>query len=688
MSNLLIGSNDHMDTLKEGSNTSASDRPVMSSRAPGSHSGSPSTGELVTKRSSGGIRNVLSITRTSTPCPGEIRNPQLDNLAKQIGTIMSYFDQTLKANKIQTRIAKGERIIEEEFEKLKTATDAVTAETDLIQNTFAKRVVEELGSHDARHEAHEEVTSRLHTDLGVTSKQSLERDRRLEAELARTRHQQEVTNIDASARIRALESGIRTLQETLAAAQEQQRQRLDQHAKDQADMMGRMQHLIANQTTPTNTAPAKVPPAVPQQVHMEEVEDDAGSKRFKESPGQPAPWKPPQWQFEGKAPAENQGGPSGARGAPDPGDDGSDDGKGKKGKGPLGPPFGCSPNRGGPPIQCLKRRRMDQPPIFMFEEKLLAENWLLACEDYFRLSGEDWQDKMSRVIFALGRIQGKKVSNFASWYRNCMTGEMGYPPQLEFQHWDNFRAKIISRFSPLAQDRQALRTMKKIEYLGDVQKDITELQDLNIKARVTGVAWREMVERTLPEHALRGVENKEYDRDEDWTQEVIRATMVEERFKINESYNREKPTSILGKRKQSDDTTPRAPKKRKEYTAQEKEAYRAKKNVATGGAKPNASKTIHTNWANAHEGIPQSLVDSRRTNKGCTRCGLLNHNWKECRRQPQVMTIGQKKRNVRSHPYERPKTTTLERRPPPRAAARVHQFQRPQAWDFNDGEAT
>jgi hypothetical protein len=73
--------------------------------------------------------------------------------------------------------------------------------------------------------------------------------------------------------------------------------------------------------------------------------------------------------------------------------------------------------------------------------------------------------------------------------------------------------------------------MDKVTYVGDVEKYLLTLENLNIKAEVTGIAWRTMVERRLPLEALRRLSLQKYELDSDWLAAVREATKNEEAFK-------------------------------------------------------------------------------------------------------------------------------------------------------------
>src|SRR5207302_7211314 len=78
-------------------------------------------------------------------------------------------------------------------------------------------------------------------------------------------------------------------------------------------------------------------------------------------------------------------------------------------------------------------------------------------------------------------------------------------------------------------------------------------------------------------------------------------------------------------------------KKWKVYTKAEKEAYKASKQSPKG--KKVKSTGRKSEYEKLHKGIPDALIADRRKNRGCTRCGLTNHQWKTCRKEAQVTVV-------------------------------------------------
>jgi len=119
--------------------------------------------------------------------------------------------------------------------------------------------------------------------------------------------------------------------------------------------------------------------------------------------------------------------------------------------------------------------------------------------------------------------------------------------------------------------------MELVKYQGDIEKYLQELENLNIQAQVTGIAWRYMVEKRLPLEALRRLSNQEYGSDPEWLAAIQTVPKPEEAFKEQRGLTPEPSTKSdsSGKRKREKDSGEKA--SRKKYSPSEKAAYKAKK---------------------------------------------------------------------------------------------------------------
>jgi len=104
----------------------------------------------------------------------------------------------------------------------------------------------------------------------------------------------------------------------------------------------------------------------------------------------------------------------------------------------------------------------------------------------------------------------KEVAPFALTCRTQMTREIGYTRQEGYEFWAVFAEQALRRFGPTHEAEISLREMGSVKYAGDVAKLLMEMENLNIHARVIGIAWRKMIEHELPLGALRRLSHREY----------------------------------------------------------------------------------------------------------------------------------------------------------------------------------
>jgi len=161
-----------------------------------------------------------------------------------------------------------------------------------------------------------------------------------------------------------------------------------------------------------------------------------------------------------------------------------------------------------------------------------------------------------KIIYTIGRMEGKEVAPFALAYRKQITGELGFQKQEGYEYWHIFKAQVILRFTVSDEAERALRRMELVKYQGDIEKYLVELENMNIQAQVTGIAWRYMVEKRLPLEALRHLSNQEYGSDPVWLAAIRTVTKGEEAFKEQRGLRHEPSTQsdLSGKRKREKDS--------------------------------------------------------------------------------------------------------------------------------------
>jgi len=160
-------------------------------------------------------------------------------------------------------------------------------------------------------------------------------------------------------------------------------------------------------------------------------------------------------------------------------------------------------------------------------------------------------------------MDGKEVAPFALTYRRQMTGEIGYTRQESYKFWHVFAEQALRRFGPTHEAEKSLREMGSVKYRGDVTKFLMEMENLNIHARVTGIAWRKMIEDELPVEALQRLSHREYVDDGEWLEAVRTVTQAEEDLKERKDLREGGPSGATrGEKRRLEDSKPTVAAKR------------------------------------------------------------------------------------------------------------------------------
>jgi len=112
-----------------------------------------------------------------------------------------------------------------------------------------------------------------------------------------------------------------------------------------------------------------------------------------------------------------------------------------------------------------------------------------------------------------------------------MTGELGYRKQAVYEFWHVFAEQALRQFGPTHEVEKSLRETGSVICGGDITKFLLELENLNIHARVTGIALRKMIEDAIPKHALRRLSLRESGEDGEWLEAVRTVNRAAEDFK-------------------------------------------------------------------------------------------------------------------------------------------------------------
>ena len=128
-------------------------------------------------------------------------------------------------------------------------------------------------------------------------------------------------------------------------------------------------------------------------------------------------------------------------------------------------------------------------------------------------------------------MKGPQVSSFAMTYRKQMTGELGFTRQEAYELWAIFAEQVVRRFGPTHEEVNALWEKMKVRYKGDIDQFLLEIDNWNVKARVTRVAFRKMIDDQIPDEAVRRMSMMDPIADDrEWLEAVRTGSKTEEDF--------------------------------------------------------------------------------------------------------------------------------------------------------------
>jgi len=517
-----------------------------------------------------------------------------------------------------------------------------------LELEHARKLQQEANERQSHHEV---VSAQLHANIMGRGETSANRANVLEQEVIKLRAQ--------------YAADIVTPQRVVNGHAETQ-ERVTKELSAQMTII--MQKLASFQPTPTTTTPAPLPtqvPAAPQvaknpdrvQQWAQERQEQNAREQGRQDKGKQREGEPPRSGNQGGG---NQGPPPPPQyNNPNPSNDGSDQGGGGGGGG--GNP-GWQPDSGDPidPQVVMKaqaieiaiansgKRQADAPLPFKNRKDQNVKLWLLQCEDYFKRNPNEWSSDQDRITYALGRMEEEDMSAFAFTYRNKMTGELGHLKIEGYEFWETFRGQCILRFALTHEGERSLALMTKVSYKGNIDRYLLEMENPNTHASVgmSGVAWRQMIERHIPKDAVRRLSTEEYATESAWITALRTVCRREEIFIEQLALKHGGPSGPRndsgGKRKREEKAVTKPKKQKKEYSAEEKAAYKIKMEAERKGKgpAPTQGKVEHTDWNKVHEGIKDQVVQDQKRAQQCTRCGLNNHKWANCGQTIQVSTIG------------------------------------------------
>ena len=252
-----------------------------------------------------------------------------------------------------------------------------------------------------------------------------------------------------------------------------------------------------------------------------------------------------------------------------------------------------------------------------------------------------------------------------------MGGIGGFTRDPDYATWKRFREEIIKRYIGIEEERRALDEIDRISYKGKIDTYLLLLENLNIKAGLSGIALRVRIESKLAQEILRRLSHVSFAPNEEWM-EILRKVGRQE----GELRERGKLTKSL-----MTPHTPPSKRKREEsakgfITKYEKRGsdnkagkgpswWKAPRNNTAKNKNNTIAKDKHTDWKKAHDGIKDDVVEKGKKEKRGTRCSMKNHTRRKCRKPILVAgTFAYKNWGNPKQPFK-PRTSTLTVHHPP-----------------------
>lgn len=216
-----------------------------------------------------------------------------------------------------------------------------------------------------------------------------------------------------------------------------------------------------------------------------------------------------------------------------------------------------------------------------------------------------------------------------AWYQ---TRKRSMKTKKRADSWKSFKAAVVERFTDHMEKTKDWRRMKKLEYKGDIQTYLADLEEINSRVGATGEPLREVILGAITPDMLRAIyhHNKRIpDNDDDLIRTVKEIGIIEEEILLANQMRKAK-TLKADKGKEAD-----PPKKDTQKTPSETKT----KDKKETGRTPTAKDFSHLTkaWASAGQAlrnVDQASIDKwKAASKACIRCGGSNHQSVHCVRR-------------------------------------------------------
>jgi hypothetical protein len=134
---------------------------------------------------------------------------------------------------------------------------------------------------------------------------------------------------------------------------------------------------------------------------------------------------------------------------------------------------------------------LTDPPKFAGKSTEYFDTWWMCMETYVADQPHLFTRLGINLQYCRGCLPGHALAWHMQWETEASAGK-------HEQAWSVYRSAIYSRFHNQFQQEKAYKEIMEVKYKGSIQDMITEYDTLNVKAGITGVAYRTMLMKELP----------------------------------------------------------------------------------------------------------------------------------------------------------------------------------------------
>jgi hypothetical protein len=250
-----------------------------------------------------------------------------------------------------------------------------------------------------------------------------------------------------------------------------------------------------------------------------------------------------------------------------------------------------------------------------------------------------------------------------------------------YESWGRFKEELFARFLSTQEGSEALSKMQSLQYSSDIAQYCLQMETYNRLARLSGPGLRDLVKRGLPEEINRLHDMKDDTEDDGqfWKDVQSAGKKHEAMERRNKIWRRSDGKSGNGR---NGGDKPKSDRKRESDPA--KPGYDDKTSVSKSPGKKDKPKGKPLrSFKEAISGVPDKLLDKRREDRVCLRCGKEGHACTYCSCKLPVVAA------VTTHHKARPagsfvKAEDNSDKPVQPVVAATSRPSAPRIWDITD----